>query len=172
MKRRIIYIVILAVVSAGFFSAGWYLHRPVQMTNETLQDSPLFSEPTPYLHLAYGDVGEPNSCPPTNTSDDYVCIYKLSHDTLDKADVLAQKLTQSIPVSPDQFADFYKELPINIKSAQKARDAYFDAICDLDMMAIYGGSGMDLEREACRYYYAKQYLNVLQKMELASQGKI
>ena len=172
MKKRLIYIAIVVIASVGFFSAGWYLHQPVPSPDTMTPDGPYFTLGTPYLHTAYGAVGQPDSCPPTDTSDDYVCIYKLAHDTLDKADALAQKLLQSPTISPSQFPEFYKELPASIKSAQKARDAYFDGICDLDMMAIYGGSGMDLEREACRYYYAKQYLNVLQKIEMASQGKI
>ena len=162
MKTKIIYISITALASIGFFFVGWYTHQP---TPATIPDGPYFTEMTPYLHLVYGDVGEPDSCPPTDTSDDYVCIYKLSHATLEKADTLAQKLIGAKQKNPGQFTAFYEELPAKVRSAQKARDTYFDGICELDEMIIYGGSGMGLEREACRYYYAKQYLNVLQKLE-------
>src|SRR3989338_6958192 len=165
MKNRLIYIFILAITSVGFFALGWYVHQPTTVSTDPIMDGPLFSEMTPYLHIVYGDVGEPDSCPPTNTSDDYVCIYKLSHDTLDKADALAQKLIEAKQKSPDQFVEFYQDLPAQVRSTQKARDAYFDGICELDAMIIYGGSGMGLEREACRYYYADQYLKVLQKLE-------
>lgn len=161
-----LYNCILAILSVGFFILGWQVHQPTPVSTDTISDGPDFTVMTPYLHMAYGEVGEPDSCPPADTSDDYVCIYKLAHDTLDKADALAQKLLLAVPASStDQFEGFYDSLRANVRSAQKARDGYFDGICDLDELLIYGGSGMGLEREACRFYYADQYLKVLQKLE-------
>ncbi|MEN9524072.1 MAG: hypothetical protein RL536_141 [Candidatus Parcubacteria bacterium] len=161
--NKIIYIFILVILSGGFFYLGRYTHQPSPVPTI---DGPLFAEATPYLHTVYGDINEPNTCSPSESvPDQYVCIYKLSHSVIDQADALAQKLIEAKQKNPDQFAEFYKDLPAQVRSAQKARDAYFDGICELDSMAIYGGSGMGLEREACRYYYAKQYLNILQKIE-------
>src|SRR3989344_4981665 len=152
MKNKLFYISILAIISTGFFYAGWYLHKEAPLSTNMAPDGPYFTEMTPYLHIVYGDVGEPDSCPPTNTSDDYVCIYKLSHTALAEADALAQKLIEASPENnTEQYEGYYDELHTNVRSAQRVRDAYFDAICGLDELFIYGGSGMGLEREACRY---------------------
>lgn len=162
MKDKLLYTTILVLLSLGFFLVGslTHQHTPVSIVYNA-PDGPNFTEATPYLHTVYGS--EDGYCPPTNTSDDYVCIYKLAHSTLDKADALAQKLMNASPATSTD--EYIQDLRANVLSAQKARDGYFDAICNLDEMVIYGGSGMDLEREACRHYYAEQYLKVLQKLE-------
>jgi len=167
MKTRLLYSCLLIILCAGFFSLGWHLHQPPVTSNDLTPDGPYFTEATPYLHIVYGYVGEANTCPPTNTSDDYVCIYKLSHTALEEADALARKLIETSPEkNAPQHEGYYDELHTNVRAAQGARDVYFDAICGLDELFIYGGSGMGLEREACRYYYANQYLKVLQKLEM------
>lgn len=162
MKKKLIYIAILMILSVGFFFIGWYMHYILSTSAGRVSSGPFFTELTPYLHLVYGD----GKCSNVNTSDDYVCIYNLSHSLLEEADILANKLIQTSPViNSDQALGFYDVLHTNIQTAQRTRDAYFDAICDLDEMLIYGGSGMDLEREACRYYYTEQYLNILKALE-------
>jgi hypothetical protein len=67
MKKKLLYILILTIVSGGFFALGWHLHQPPVAPADDTPDGPLFSLGTPYLHIVYGDVGEPDSCPPTNT---------------------------------------------------------------------------------------------------------
>lgn len=162
MKKKFIYIVVLLILSVGFFFIGWYVHYIILTSTSRVSSGPFFAELTPYLHLVYGK----GKCSNVNTSDDYVCIYNLSHSLLAEADILASKLMQTSPaISSDQASGFYDVLHTNIQTAQKARDAYFNAICGLDEMLIYGGSGMDLEREACRYYYAEQYLDILKSLE-------
>jgi hypothetical protein len=151
MKTKLLYISLLTILCIGLYGLGRYEHvtaTPAVIT----EDGPDFTAPTPYLHLVYGDGG----CPNVDVSDDYGCIYKLSHSTLEHTDMIAAGLIAD-PATP-------KVLLARLKAAQSARDAYFDGVCGLDEMLIYGGSGMDLEHEACRYYYARQYLNVLQKL--------
>ena len=160
MKIKLSYILILVILSAGFFYAGWYVHQPAPISTGTVVYGPDLSLPEPYLPFAY------EQCPNVDTSDDYVCIYKLSHSTLAEADALAQKLFLASPVkNTEQFAGYYDDLHTRVQSAQKTRDGYFNSICNLDEMLVYGGSGMDLEREACRYYYAQQYLGLLKSLE-------
>jgi hypothetical protein len=162
MKKKIIYIVILVTLAVGFFFVGWHVHYVILTSAGRISNGPFFTKLTPYLHLVYGE----GKCSNVNTSDDYVCIYNLSHSMLTEADILANKLMQTSPaMNSDQAVGFYDVLHTNIQTAQKVRDAYFDAICDLDEMLIYGGSGMGSEREACRYYYAKQYLDLLKSLE-------
>lgn len=118
-------------------------------------------------------------CPDdTNVSDRYVCIYDLASVTIAQADALVQKLIAEAPVRLKEVSGsssgpmsweyggelFLKDLPAAVLAAQNARDGYFDAVCRLDEMTLYGGSGADLEREACRYHYAKQYLAALQQL--------
>ena len=146
MKKYLYIAAIVATIAGG--GIVYVLHTIP--TVATIRDAPDFNSATPYLHLVR------ESCPETDVSDDYVCIYRLSHSTLAAADALANKLIADPPVPT--------ELPEQIRAAQKVRDTYFDGVCGLDEMLIYGGSGMDLEREACRYYYAQEYLQILQHL--------
>lgn len=158
MKTKLLYLFLLAVLSTGFFFLGWYIHQP---NTGGMEYSPDFSSRTPFLALAY------DSCPPNvSVPEEYACIYKLSHSTLDEADTLANKLIQALPTkSTLQDQSFYDELHNGVRSAQKARDSYFDGVCDTDMLLLDGGTGATSEREACRYYYVLKYLNTLKSLD-------
>lgn len=136
---------VLAVFSVGFFCAGWYAHQPV---TTGVEDSPDFSSRSPFMALTY------DLCPPNvSVPDQYACIYNLAQDTLNEANMLAQKLPQTLPIEP----------------AQEAKEAYFNSVCDLDMALLEGGTGATSEREACRYYYALKYLDTLKSLENISR---
>ena len=118
-------------------------------------------------------------CPDINTSDRYVCLHNLTEATNKEADVLADKLITQAPIrlreiittqtGPVSFVyggkDFLTDLPIQVEKAQKAKDEYINSICNLDSMKIYGGSGMDLEIEACKYHFTNEYFQILKKLE-------
>ncbi|MEK7194262.1 MAG: hypothetical protein AAB660_01045 [Patescibacteria group bacterium] len=159
MNRIFLLLCLTIVLSTGFFFLGWYMHQP---TTTGMEYAPDFTSRTPFLALAY------DACPPNVAVPEmYACIYKLSHSTLDEADILAKELIQTSPEkNTEQHAGFYESLHANIQSAQKTRDTYIDGVCDLDMMLIYGGTGATSEREACRYYYALKYLNTLKSLDV------
>jgi hypothetical protein len=114
-----------------------------------------------------------DKCPAdTNVPDQFGCIYYFASTTKEEADNLAKKL---ISVSPQKAgtgisfefgsAESLTYMVDFVSKAQKAKDDYVNNICNLDSMKIYGGSGMDLEQNACIYYYNEQYLRILQSLE-------
>jgi len=115
----------------------------------------------------------------TNTSDRFVCLFDLADTTSKEADALANKLITQAPIrlkeitstntGPASFEyggeDFLTDLPIQVGNAQKAKNEYINSVCNLASMKIYGGSGMDLEQNACRYHFTHEYLQILKKLE-------
>lgn len=158
MKTKAPRIFISGIIAIGAFSVGWYLHQPITAEVEYTPD---FTSHTPFLALTY------DQCPPNvSVPDEYTCIYNLAYSTLNKADTLANKLLQtSSTTSGEKLEGFYDSLHKGVQSAQKARDDYFNAVCEIDSMLIYGGTGILSEQRACQYYYADQYLNVLKSLE-------
>jgi hypothetical protein len=161
MKKKLIYLCVLIAFSVGSFCVGWIMHKPD--TVEITQQVPDFSSRTPYIAITYAQ------CPPNvSVPDEYTCIYNLAYSTLDEADTLADKLLHtSSATNGEQMAGFYDSLHKSVQSAQKARDTYFDAVCDADTVLNYGSTGTLSEQRACMYYYADQYLNVLKGLEQA-----
>jgi len=120
-----------------------------------------------------------SQCPDTNTSDRYVCLHNLAETTNKEADALVDKLITQAPIrlkeitktqtGPVSFVyggrDFLTDLPIQVEKAQKAKDDYINSVCNLNSMKIYGGSGVDLEIEACKYHFTNEYLQILKKLE-------
>ncbi len=119
-------------------------------------------------------------CPDdTNISDRFVCLSNLADATNKETDVLANKLITQAPVrlkeitstntGPASFEysgkDFLTDLPIQVGKAQKVKDDYINNVCNLASMKIYKGSGMDLEQNACRYYFTEKYLRILKSLE-------
>jgi len=162
MKHKILYIGVFAIASLGFFFLG-QIQKPNHVAADAKEYVPDFSSRTPYLALTY------DQCPPNvSVPEEYTCIYNLAYSTLDKADALANKLLHtSSATNGEQMAGFYDSLHKSVQSAQKAKDNYFDAVCETDSMLIYGGTGILSEQRACMYYYAMQYLNLLQKLDSA-----
>jgi hypothetical protein len=178
-KNALIFATLLAtiiIISVGFFlrKEAPIAELPHRTQKEVMK--PDFSTATPFLSLM-----EQSKCSSENlsVSDQYRCIAAITKNTLNEIDVLADKListslkrsleTKTAKNSPMPWEfggkDFLDELPVNVKSAQSARDAYLDSICVLDAMKIYGGSGTDLEVESCKYYYAQQYLKIIKSLE-------
>jgi hypothetical protein len=159
MRNKIFYILIGALLTT---TAGVVLFtHQAPVIAEVTQQVPDFSSRTPYLALTY------DQCPPNvSVPEEYTCIYNLAYSTLDEADTLANKLMHaSASTDGEQMDGFYDSLHKSVESAQKARDTYFDAVCDADSMLIYGGSGILSEQRACMYYYAGQYLNTLKGLQ-------
>jgi hypothetical protein len=144
-----------------------------RIDSDAIKPVPDFSDSTPFFSVA------PVECRETNVSDGYACIFKYADTAVASADALAKKLItrapqrlkelDSDPEAPITFeyggSDFLTDLPDGVQMAQESRDKYLKGICGLDSMKIYGGSGMDLEQQACRYYYANQYLQILKRLE-------
>lgn len=169
MSKRLT-IIIWVVLLLTTFSSLYLLYKHSQ---PIVIIQPDFTQKTPFLNIISG-------CPADiNVNDLFVCISKLVDKTSAEADTLANKLiTQSsirlreitsTTTGPVSFqyggADFLRNLPDLVRQAQKNRKQYISSVCNLDQLNIFGGSGMDLEREACRQYYTKQYLNILKNLE-------
>jgi hypothetical protein len=122
-----------------------------------------------------------SQCPNNvSVSDQFGCLHKLAEATTKEADELAEKLisqspirlkeiTEDITKGPETFAyggaDFLTVLPIQVKKAQEVKDQYIGSVCNLTSMTIFGGSEMDLEQNACNYYYTNEYLQILKSLE-------
>ena len=173
MLIKLLYVGLAAILCVGSYTFGVSAKRPVLVpaVPETaeLKCGPDFGKDTPYLDQIR------NTCPNVDTADDYVCIAKLSNEIVTDANAQTVALitnaqeaikerTTKDGVPPAYASDFLSELPASIKAAQKSRDGYVDTICNLDSMLIYGGTGANLEREACRYYYTQQYLELIKKI--------
>lgn len=118
---------------------------------------------------------------PDNVSvpEQFSCLNKLADVTNKEADALADKLISQAPIRLEEIADkkigpvsfvyggsnFLTDLPVRVKRAQQIKDEYINSICNLTSMTIYGGSGMDLEQNACRYYFTNEYLQILKSLE-------
>lgn len=164
MRNKLIYIFIVVILSVGFFALGWYMHKSILVTTDTVQDEivygPDFSHDQPYRPFLY-DV-----CPMNNIPDEQSCITEYFYSTIEEADVLANKLMQTSPEkNAIKFEGYYDSLHSTIKSVQQLRDQYINAYCALDGMKIYGGTGEIREIMACQYYHAKQYLELLKELE-------
>ncbi len=151
-------ICILAILSVGFLFLLCHT-KTVQIETDTSELSPYWWQVhEPYLSLL-------DQCRNGTVPDNYACVYKLAHSTLKEADAIAEKLIQASPsVNTKYIPEFYEVLPGKVQVTQKVKDAYFDAFCDLDSMLMYGGTGSTTEREACRYFYAEKYLDLLKSL--------
>lgn len=157
------FIIVLLVIGGLVFVAK----------NNTVKKVPQITTSTPFMDMAL-------ECPDnTSVSDRYVCLYELAEKTETEATVLAQKLIIEAPIrlqeikttntGPASFEyggeDFLENLPVLVKNTEKAKGDYIQNICGLAQMNIFGGSGMDLEGEACRFHFTNQYLQILKKLE-------
>jgi hypothetical protein len=121
-----------------------------------------------------------SQCPNTvSVSEQFSCLYKLAEATEKEADTLAQKLITQAPIRLEEITtkntgpvsfvyggeDFLKALPVQVKRAQQVKDEYISSVCGLTSMTIYGGSGMDLEQNACKYYFINEYLQIFKSLE-------
>jgi len=174
MKYKFIVVSLIIILSVTSYLFGEYraLHRVIDSTRT--RQEPNFSVSTPYLGLVVQQCSDD-----INVSDRFVCIADLASTTLVAADTIADKLIIQSPKRLKELTsvkdapmsweyggeEFLKNLPQGVLSAQEARDKYFNGVCGLDSMVIFGSSGIGLEIEACRYYYAKQFLAVLQRLE-------
>jgi hypothetical protein len=170
MNKKITYLIWFLLLSIAMIAVYFALHHSEKMITVSEPD---FSASTPFLNTVY-------QCPDnTDTSDRFVCISNLADTTVAQANTLANKLiTQSsvrlkeitsTKTGPVSFVyggeDFLKSLPEAVGEAQKTNDQYITSVCNLAEMNIFGGGGMDLEKEACRYYYTDQYLKILKNLE-------
>ena len=119
-------------------------------------------------------------CPDdVTTSDRSICLYALVRKIEAKVNALEQKLVTGAPIRLKELSmvenaprrweyggePFLKDLPLAIQTAKKSKEEYLKGICFLDSMYIYGGTGMNLEEQACRYHYLRQYFTVLKRLE-------
>ncbi len=170
MNKKItlsIWAILLLITVFSLFFAYNTSKSLVVTTEQSLSNSNLFMDNVPQCQND------------TNTSDRFVCISNLSDITTKEADTLADKLITQAPIrlkeitstntGPVSFvyggSDYLKNLPNGVKNAQKLKNDYIDAVCGLAEMKIYGGSGMDLEKEACIYHFTNEYLQILKNLE-------
>ncbi|HOI97678.1 MAG TPA: hypothetical protein PLA19_04205 [Candidatus Pacearchaeota archaeon] len=174
IKIKLLYLLLIAILCAGAYLVGLNAHRPkaaetierkTQISNE-----PDFDSREPFISLTYND------CPQTNVPDEQNCVVDLAENTIVEADKLADKLialgSKRIeqldsgvkPMQDWEYGDLVG-MADSIRAAQEARDNYFDSVCGLDVTKIYGGTGMGIEFNACRYYYGKQYLKILEGID-------
>jgi len=171
MKNNYIMFLVIVLIIGSFFIGRYTKSSTVPLSTQT-NNNLNFDDDTPFLALAY------ETCPNANTYDDYTCVHEHVISTLNEADKLASSLIKQVPerlkeirtrkdIMPWEYGgeDFLIDLIGNIEEAQKARDEYLNAVCYLDAMYIYSGTGFDLEKESCRYYYAQQYLSILKRFD-------
>ena len=167
MKNKIIYIIIVVIYSTGFFWLGWYFHstlnNTIHIANPVVSSAELWQNKEPYFSTT-------DQCHSGNVPEDYACMRRLRNTTLDEANKLAGKFLKASPeTSGEQLEGYYDSLHENIQAVQKNADSFVNAYCDLDGMLIYGGTGIMREIEACHYYYAKQYLELLWEIDKAKK---
>ncbi len=176
MNKKItltIWSILLLITAFSLFFAYNHSKSSVVTTEQNLSSSNLFMDNV-------------SQCPDdTNTSDRFACIYNLSDITTKEADALANKLITQAPIrlkeitststGPVSFvyggSEFLKNLPDGVKKAQKLKNDYIDTVCSLAEMKIFGGSGMDLEKEACIYHFTQEYLQILKNLEAGLTAK-
>lgn len=169
MKNKLIYIFIVLIFSIGFFALGWYMHLKYNNTPNSANTSINATELSPdwwRSHYPYLTMA-PEECYSGNIPDDYGCIYGLAESTLAEANMLAEELLKTSPEAdnPYMHEGYYESLHKYIQLVQKNGDDFVNAFCELDGMLVYGGSGMMSEIASCRYFYAKQYLDILKVIE-------
>ena len=164
MNKKITYSVWIVLLLITAFSLFFSYYR---LSKQNLSDNDSFMD-TVY------------QCPDdTSTSDRFVCLSNLADKTTKEADALADKLITQAPIRLNEISkndtgpisfvyggkDFLINLPIQVKKAREVKDEYINSICNLASMKIYGGSGMDLEQNACKYLFTEDYLQVLKNLE-------
>lgn len=116
-------------------------------------------------------------CPESelSVSDRYACLSALAKDKENSARMLEAEITslahQGILNSENKKMlwepggqIFLQELPKRIEATSKSADVYIQDYCELDQMKLQGGSGMDLEREACKIELFEDYLELLETL--------
>ena len=120
-----------------------------------------------------------------NVSDRFSCIYKLNEKTNSETNELVKKIISQAPlrlkeirggdVGPLSFEyggeDFLTNLPVVIKKVEESRNQFIESVCISSSMIIFGGSGMDLEKNACMYFFNKQYLEIIKNLENGLNAK-
>lgn len=114
-----------------------------------------------------------------SVSEQFFCLYQLAEVTEKEANILAEKLISQASIRLEEIntekigpvsfvyggADFLTALPVQVSKAQQVKDEYIKSICNLTSMTIFGGSGMDLEQNACKYYFNNEYIQILKSLE-------
>lgn len=120
---------------------------------------------------------EIEDCPDSLTvSDQYACLHALVITMETEARELENSLislaqrgiddTSSERMSWEPGGEiFLSMLPERVNAARSSVQGYIQSYCDLDQMKLQGGSGMDLEREACRMFLIKNYIELLRSLE-------
>lgn len=173
-KIMLLYIFLVATLCLGSFLLGSKINKPetkmATIDSKQIDGEPDFNSREPFIKLTLAD------CPETNVPDEQNCVADLTKATIVDADKLADKLIALAPVRIKQIDSGEKEIqdweygdlveiPASIEAAQEVRDGYFNSVCKLDALKIYGGTGSTIEFNACKYYYAKQYLKILEGID-------
>jgi hypothetical protein len=174
-RKNLVLAVLLSVVG-GIFFTYFYSKSMVVVgipNEEVVANEPRVESSTPYQD-------QMDRCPyDVSVGDRFICISNFAERTTVEADALAHKLITQAPVRLKEITtqndgpmsweyggpDFLEHLPGIVKVAQKAKDQYINSVCTLASMKIFGSTGMDVEEEACRYYFTEQYLEVLKGLE-------
>lgn len=156
MKSKFIYILVVAGFSVGSFFLGWYMH-PKDITTP-VEPGISYSD----VYVSYFSL-VPKECHKGNTPGDYACVAGLAGIVISEADELSTKLLKTSPETdnPYMHEGYYENLHEYLQLVRNNKNAYLDSFCELDGMLVYGGTGIMSEIASCRYYYARQYLNIL-----------
>lgn len=175
IRVKLFYALLTAILCVGAYLLGLKSYGPkstaktIEKTDHVLNE-PDFNSRESFIGLAYGD------CPSTNVPDEQNCVADLAEATIADADKLADKLIALAPARIKQIDSGEKVIQDweygdlvgmadSIRAAQEARDGYINSACNLDALKIYGGTGSTIEFNACKYYYAKQYLKILEGID-------
>ena len=176
MNKKITYVtlaVLLIVITCVSLFLSFFYKKDEEVIFITKPD---FTMSAPFIDY----IEKTTKCTDDMTvSDEYDCIANLVDDKTKEVDTLATKLIKQAPLRLKEITsknngpalweyggeDFLKNLPIMVKTAQLTRDEYITNVCNLAQMVIFGGSGMGLEEQSCRYYYTEQYFRILKNLE-------
>lgn len=170
MSKKVTYLVWVALLSVAvtcLFFARYSLKNVVIVAGLDFQAS------TPFTDTI-------SICPPdTSVGDRFICISRLLEKTVTEVDALENKIMLQAPIRLREVTsknngpmsweyggeNFLRSLPEAISEPQKSKSQYINSVCGLAGMNIFGSTGMDIERDACKYYYTEQYLKVLKNIE-------
>ena len=167
MRVTAVFSVLLALMIAGWF--GYWLGMRSHTDGKT-EIAQRTTSPTPGSYY----VLMPQDCQNTDIADATACIWGYASSTEREADMLAKALVAGDLGHPEApvpgysvfgGTDFVSDLSIGVRQAGQTQQGSIAALCKLDSMTLYGGSGIELEQGACVYYYDKLYLDTLKSLE-------
>lgn len=158
-KYKLFWFVVAIIIGAGALTAACLINSYTHQSTSTLTTgskslspgvfNPTSILPSPDFGGRYASFAE-KTCPfsgSVDAVDQGNCVTKLAEATQAEADKLAGRLVQA-PISENYINDY----------------------CSIDAKLLEGGSGTREEYQACHYYYALQYLDLLKQIEIEANN--